>query len=299
MKDSIADKLRACRPALTLDRCSELLLAAHDRVQGGEPDRAVEIWKSLIAGGGEDADRARLDFAEYLFDEHEDGAAFAELDAVLAPGRIFSKPWLRAVEMVEEHEPETALFLYLLAIESITTEHLRSPVRTSRYLHLLATRRRLRWELGVRLTDADLLIEIGWYENRIKCLSLLRLVAETQIVEEQPRFWDRGTLDALTKIWGPGTFPTSPTAYYLEIEAVLQPQGGRRKAANRMGMTDWARLKASATNARHLDDLEAIVRQYDGGTVVEWPPGRNQVCWCGSGTKYKKCCGGLPATSRR
>ena len=24
-----------------------------------------------------------------------------------------------------------------------------------------------------------------------------------------------------------------------------------------------------------------------------WPPGRNDPCWCGSGTKYKKCCGGL------
>lgn len=24
-----------------------------------------------------------------------------------------------------------------------------------------------------------------------------------------------------------------------------------------------------------------------------WPPGRNGPCWCGSGRKYKKCCGGL------
>jgi tetratricopeptide (TPR) repeat protein len=25
--------------------------------------------------------------------------------------------------------------------------------------------------------------------------------------------------------------------------------------------------------------------------VVSWPPGRNQRCWCGSGRKYKQCCG--------
>jgi hypothetical protein len=25
--------------------------------------------------------------------------------------------------------------------------------------------------------------------------------------------------------------------------------------------------------------------------VVAWPPGRNQRCWCGSGRKYKQCCG--------
>jgi SEC-C motif len=23
---------------------------------------------------------------------------------------------------------------------------------------------------------------------------------------------------------------------------------------------------------------------------ISWPPARNEVCWCGSGTKYKKCC---------
>jgi hypothetical protein len=25
--------------------------------------------------------------------------------------------------------------------------------------------------------------------------------------------------------------------------------------------------------------------------VVTWPPGRNEPCWCGSGMKYKRCCG--------
>jgi uncharacterized protein YecA (UPF0149 family) len=24
--------------------------------------------------------------------------------------------------------------------------------------------------------------------------------------------------------------------------------------------------------------------------VLTWPPERNADCWCGSGTKYKKCC---------
>lgn len=29
------------------------------------------------------------------------------------------------------------------------------------------------------------------------------------------------------------------------------------------------------------------------GSVLAWPPGRNERCWCGSGLKYKKCCGAL------
>jgi tetratricopeptide (TPR) repeat protein len=31
------------------------------------------------------------------------------------------------------------------------------------------------------------------------------------------------------------------------------------------------------------------------GKVIPWPPGRNEPCWCGSGRKYKKCCGPAPA----
>jgi len=27
------------------------------------------------------------------------------------------------------------------------------------------------------------------------------------------------------------------------------------------------------------------------GRAIAWPPGRNEPCWCGSGTKYKRCCG--------
>lgn len=32
------------------------------------------------------------------------------------------------------------------------------------------------------------------------------------------------------------------------------------------------------------------------GEVIPWPPNRNDPCWCGSGRKYKKCCG--PAQTR-
>jgi tetratricopeptide (TPR) repeat protein len=31
------------------------------------------------------------------------------------------------------------------------------------------------------------------------------------------------------------------------------------------------------------------------GEAIAWPPGRNEPCWCGSGRKYKKCCGPAPA----
>jgi hypothetical protein len=30
------------------------------------------------------------------------------------------------------------------------------------------------------------------------------------------------------------------------------------------------------------------------GEGVPWPPTRNDPCWCGSGRKYKSCCGPVP-----
>ena len=33
-------------------------------------------------------------------------------------------------------------------------------------------------------------------------------------------------------------------------------------------------------------------------SVIAWPPGRNQPCWCGSGRKYKKCCAATISVDR-
>jgi len=30
------------------------------------------------------------------------------------------------------------------------------------------------------------------------------------------------------------------------------------------------------------------------GRALTWPPARNDACWCGSGSKYKRCCGPTP-----
>ena len=35
----------------------------------------------------------------------------------------------------------------------------------------------------------------------------------------------------------------------------------------------------------------AALAQRRDPTLIAWPPARNQRCWCGSGRKYKQCCG--------
>ena len=41
------------------------------------------------------------------------------------------------------------------------------------------------------------------------------------------------------------------------------------------------------------EDVDAV----EPGPLLEWPPGRNDPCWCGSRTKYKKCCLPRPRVS--
>lgn len=43
----------------------------------------------------------------------------------------------------------------------------------------------------------------------------------------------------------------------------------------------------SSTRAAYAAHLGYLHR------VAPWPPGRNDRCWCGSGHKYKRCCGAL------
>jgi len=36
-----------------------------------------------------------------------------------------------------------------------------------------------------------------------------------------------------------------------------------------------------------------VQREREKHAGRQWPPGRNEPCWCGSGRKYKRCCGAL------
>lgn len=39
------------------------------------------------------------------------------------------------------------------------------------------------------------------------------------------------------------------------------------------------------------DQVAAATVRDDAARGTPWPPGRNDPCWCGSGAKYKRCCG--------
>jgi tetratricopeptide (TPR) repeat protein len=52
-----------------------------------------------------------------------------------------------------------------------------------------------------------------------------------------------------------------------------------------------------AERGEHPEEARAAyaAHRMRDGEAIAWPPGRNERCWCGSGRKYKKCCGPAPA----
>jgi tetratricopeptide (TPR) repeat protein len=70
------------------------------------------------------------------------------------------------------------------------------------------------------------------------------------------------------------TAPRHPVVVSLtvaEVEAVARGHG----------------IDPDSAEARARTAYEAA----QGGRAIAWPPGRNEPCWCGSGAKYKRCCG--------
>ena len=85
-------------------------------------------------------------------------------------------------------------------------------------------------------------------------------------------------------------------AYNLDLERILRgyaDAGLTRLAISPIRISDFLAWCAdhdldpatSPTRARYSADL---ARRHGS---IAWPPTRNQPCWCGSGRKYKQCCG--------
>lgn len=79
-----------------------------------------------------------------------------------------------------------------------------------------------------------------------------------------------------------------------ERDFKLFAEHGAVRLAAVAGSADGLAAFATATDSVQLDGdvLQAYSDSLmqDGSAEVSWPPGRNDPCWCGSTSKYKKCC---------
>jgi hypothetical protein len=111
-----------------------------------------------------------------------------------------------------------------------------------------------------------------------------------EVIHGRLQFWARTEFEYPHALCARYFAATPLERYYQTAEDALRAHAGRLLVSPRT-VESLASVLDAALHAKHLTELRSVASRYDDGTGVEWPPGRNQPCWCGSGTKYKKCCG--------
>lgn len=91
--------------------------------------------------------------------------------------------------------------------------------------------------------------------------------------------------------------PADHRSYSQRIEARLKwltkQVPGHRLSVSPLTVAELVEAHgADANTGEARSSLAAEVAR--SGRALDWPPARNGRCWCGSGQKYKKCCGPVP-----
>lgn len=255
------------------DRAVEVYAGRDDSEAGAA--RALRARVLFRAGRGDEA-LAALDQVRPLLTRFNDAAAYVSAALAVGGRNADAERWLtEAVQAVlaergEQAEPASAEDAGLL-------------------FFLLQQRHRVRHALGLPHDVHDNLADR--LESRLATGAAASGAATDELV-----FWPRAEFEKLAA-GQPGVAEAEGTSFD-EHRARLERELVRRAAAGRTGLTllsgtadglvrfagpdgDPAEAKTRAGYARSLVAAP--------GRVV-WPPERNEACWCGSGSKYKKCC---------
>ncbi|MFI7594051.1 SEC-C domain-containing protein [Micromonospora sp. NPDC049359] len=106
-------------------------------------------------------------------------------------------------------------------------------------------------------------------------------------------FWPKPEFDALLARWPAlaESYPSTWDEHRAQIERGLVDASGL--GGGDLGIVAGSvETLAAFAGADPIDEetLDEYADSLDDAGITSWPPGRNDSCWCGSGTKYKKCC---------
>lgn len=285
------------------DRSMLLFEAAAAWQRADDPNRAAGILRDLTSSPDSfDVGHARVGLAEIHFVAGDEAAAYDELETVRRTRPPLPAVCAQAGELLEELDrPEEALRWFNIATAQLSEADLERIAESANFFaagaHELTGRRRLRQRLGFppdhmdRVSDAlvargrALLQPLGFQDpGGVEVRGgLVRMLV-----------WPRGELERAHTAW-PRVIPPVE-GYHRETEARLRKLSSRGAAAI---VLVPAQFEGMAEHARRVggqitdDDVRwsHLQSQAELGKMINWPPPRNAVCWCGSARKYKKCCG--------
>jgi hypothetical protein len=233
------------------------------------------------------------------------------LAALKETHRTSDAGWQLAAELLEERgELAEALVWYTMATERFTTADMAILGADAGWASLpgmmVRSRRGVRSRMGLAPDDTDQLVPS---EEEIQDLLPRRFQPHEEAMdtvranrgaptETRMLFWPRSEFEAARERWPTAADQgVSQAQYYRDLEsklAALASVGTRRVIAVPCSIESFA-VHIDATGEHPLESSAARRDYLDArcseGHYLPWPPPRNQSCWCGSGTKYKKCCG--------
>ena len=284
------------------DERGEILLeAAHQWCHAGDPTRATWLLEQLCAGGGLDAEYARVSLADLCFERGDEQEGWAHIAALEESGATDAGPAGLVAELLEERAEYAAAHRWFdIAISRLEADEL-AAIGTAGYpsLHAgpLVGRQRCRQMLGLPTDDLDRMAQA---EERHRLGFVHRLQRYAAL--------DRGPRDSRVLVWQqdqqrlaadrwPDLFTADVLGHHAQVEkrlremAAVHPTGRVELVTGDVDEFSGYLERTGQDPREELTRLSYSNEAHDQGLVVPWPPERNKPCWCGSRRKYKKCCG--------
>jgi tetratricopeptide (TPR) repeat protein len=287
------------------DERGELLLEAGERwLRAGDHARAIDLFEQVLTIGGEDGEYARVSLAESLFELGRDEDALAQLHALRELPPSSPGPCQMAGELLEARaRTELALVWFDLAVSLLTRDEraaMRSAGASGMYAKMIvADRRRVRRTLGLpndELDDAIPPPRIPDLDGFVSTDELLERPGRIPARQVRSLFWQVREFGEAMRRW-PAIFGANGPdhrAYHARLESrwgQLTERGVARITLVPASADGLARFAERTGGEPGDEDTRQAYMDEIAATGIEWPPARNAACWCGSGRKYKKCCG--------
>lgn len=277
-------------------RCGELIEQAEDLQLSGDHESAIELLDQAVEIPGIEAGYAMASRAFSLFTLGQHSDARSQLNTLRKHKPFSAMAFHQAAEAAAQHgELKLALRWYDMGVSRLTDlledggfEFELGPKVTV----LAIGRAQVRRTLGLDPDELDRTVSPQPPMARPGSLASGEVGPESIV---RVLFWHRDEIRPAAARW-----PT--LLQHTDIDEVLS----ERELENReLVARDGARvvmvpltvdLLAEFSARTGGDPLDGRTRtkflheQYDKGAVIQWPPGRNDPCWCGSLRKYKNCC---------
>ena len=262
---------------------TERALEAH-RTQGS-PTEFARMFRARLLFLLDRADEAMAELTELRPLLTSDPDAASEITATLLAGDRdeLAHEWLteaiaEAQHAVPEGEPDDDA----------------GQVATMVVFALLTERHQVRHGLGLPHDSLDETAEE--LEDAVEEEQRAHLEAE---LSTPVLFFPRAEFDELSRRLPDVARICGPTweEHRADLERVLAARAAEGIPVDLRLVSGSAAQLAALVDARAAADpladdlIDDYVDELDGsGASRSWPPARNEVCWCGSGAKYKKCC---------